>query len=205
MLTICDIKNYCQLPPNSLIVEIGAHHGEDTEAFLREYPEAFVCAIEADPRCIIKLKERLGNHPRCRIYECAISNVNGESDWYQSGGFHNGQEDWDYSSSLLKPKCHLDVFPTCTFDKIIQVKTNTLDSIIKQPVDFLWMDVQGAEHLVFDGAKETLKQTRYIYTECEEIEMYEGEKNLEGLSTILQDFSPIGFGGSNVLFKNNCF
>jgi hypothetical protein len=43
-------------------------------------------------------------------------------------------------------------------------------------VDFMWVDVQGAEDLVFTGAKDVLSRTRYVYTEYA-TDLYEGQLN----------------------------
>ena len=51
----------------------------------------------------------------------------------------------------------------------IAVETVTLDSYLKelaiQRVDLLKIDVEGAEYLVLEGAKETLQQTQYVLME----------------------------------------
>ena len=198
-LSITDIKKHCNIPLKPFIVEIGAHYGEDSIAILDEFPDAMLHVFEPDPRCIVLLQQNLGNHPRCKIHECAISDKNEIVDWYQSGGNHFFMSDWDASSSVLKPTGHLAMYPTCKFDNIIKVQTATLDSFLFESIDFLRMDVQGAEHLVFNGATETLKKTRYIYTEFATEELYEGQKNLQELCSMLPNFKPIGLFNDNGL------
>ena len=191
-MKLTDVIKYCNLDlPNSpFIVEIGAHYGEDSIALLKAFPNATLHIFEADPRCIVKLQENV----KCTVHECAISDKNGLVDWYQSGGkvghFENCYEtdDWDESSSLLKPTGHLQIFPFIKFNKVIKVQSCTLDSFLFKSIDLIWMDVQGAEHLVFEGAKETLKRTRYIHTEYSETEYYEGQKTFQELCSILSDF-----------------
>jgi hypothetical protein len=67
----------------------------------------------------------------------------------------------------------------------------------------MWVDVQGAEDLVFSGAKETLKRTRYVYTEYSNVELYENQLNLNQLLKLFGDSWEIvhDFGG-DVLLKN---
>ncbi len=128
-------------------------------------------------------------------------------EWYQSGGSPDGKrQDWDYSSSLLKPAAHLEHYPWCTFERKTQVQVVALDRLMLGAVEFIWMDVQGAEHLVLSGAVETLKRTHYLYTEYSDILMYEGQMNLDGLKGMLPDFEVAGLFGQgpcpNVLFEN---
>lgn len=51
----------------------------------------------------------------------------------------------------------------------------TLDSLFESTShwDLLKLDVQGAEHLVLAGARETLKQTSLIWTEVSFVRLYE--------------------------------
>jgi hypothetical protein len=128
-------------------------------------------------------------------------------DWYQSGGSPDGKrQDWDYSSSLLKPTAHLEHYPWCTFERKMRVQVVALDRLMFGAVDFIWMDVQGAEHLVLSGAAQTLERTRYLYTEYYDTPMYEGQLNLEGLRGMLPDFEVVGLFGqglcTNALFEN---
>lgn len=63
-----------------------------------------------------------------------------------------------------------------SFDKQIEVKTVSLDSWTKEnnieKIDLIWVDVQGAERDVIEGAKETLKNVHYFFTEYGETSTY---------------------------------
>jgi hypothetical protein len=46
-------------------------------------------------------------------------------------------------------------------------------------IDFIWADVQGAEEDLILGGLDTLrKRTKYLFTEYNNSEMYEGQINL---------------------------
>jgi len=79
------------------------------------------------------------------------------------------------SSSLRKPTC---LQPRKYNSSPIKVKTIRLDTWYKESglevIDFIWSDVEGSERDMINGAKETLKNTRYLYCEYNEKEMYEG-------------------------------
>ena len=55
-------------------------------------------------------------------------------------------------------------------------------------VDFIWADVQGAEADLVLGGRETLKRTRFFYTEYSNRELYEGQADLGQLLAMLPDF-----------------
>jgi hypothetical protein len=77
-------------------------------------------------------------------------------------------------------------------------------------IDFIWMDVQGAEERIFKGGMKTLEKTRYVYTEFSTDELYEQAPALERVLELLPDFKMIdtyeyqGCSG-NVLLRNSKF
>jgi FkbM family methyltransferase len=78
------------------------------------------------------------------------------------------ENDWSCSSSLKKPTNHLLKHRWVTFPNKVEVNCTKLDDFLhlkNTKIDFMWVDVQGAEDLVFSCAQETLKNTHYVYTE----------------------------------------
>jgi len=86
---------------------------------------------------------------------------------------------------------------------------NSIDVFFKdnklEKIDFIWMDVQGAEVDVFKGAKNTLSKIHYIYTEFCESELYEGEIGLKEILKLLPNFKIIENYGGDVLLENEKF
>src|SRR4029077_2666193 len=122
--------------------------------------------FECDPRPIRAFRSRISD-TRCQLHEVALSHRTGVATLRMSGGAREDvqQEDWDQSSSLLEPTGHLSVHPWVTFGRTCQVETTRLDDWAEQVipnrvVDFVWMDVQGAEHLVIGGGVSTFARTR---------------------------------------------
>lgn len=69
-------------------------------------------------------------------------------------------------------------------DNSVDLQTVRLDdfkSLQNTAVAFIWAYVQGVEDLVFSGARELLKRTRYVYTEYSSKELYENQLNLKEL------------------------
>jgi FkbM family methyltransferase len=201
-----------QLNPN-LLIEIGAHFGTETLKFREMLPNARIICFEPDPRNINILIEN-GVDKICELERLAISDSNGLIDFHLSSGDckHWAQDDllrnneWSASSSIKRPKLHLQAHPWVKFEQVIQVNSTRLDDykpLENNIIDFIWMDVQGAEDLVFAGAKNTLKSTKYIYTEYNNFELYENQANLNKiLSLIGSDWSIEHLYDNDVLLKN---
>jgi hypothetical protein len=93
------------------------------------------------------------------------------------------------------------------------VQSTRLDTFCEQSniteIDFIWMDVQGAELEVLSGGDRILKNTKYIYTECPIVKMYDGESDCQNILKLLPNFSTVfeNVKGTkvekDVLLKNN--
>ncbi|MFM7808348.1 MAG: FkbM family methyltransferase, partial [Planctomycetota bacterium] len=119
-------------------------------------------------------------------------------------GTHHG--DWDQSGSLRRPRKHLDVYPGVKFDRTMRVRTMRLDTFVTQQridrIDLIWAEVQGAEADLFAGCPQALACTRLLYTEYNEIEMYEGQLDLRRLLALLPDFEVVARWPEDVLLRN---
>jgi hypothetical protein len=83
----------------------------------------------------------------------------------------------DASSSLLKPKRHLDFHPDVTFPNTLQVYTLTLDEWARENqidrVDFVWFDLQGMEYDVLRSSPRISSTIKMLYSEVGLFELYE--------------------------------
>jgi 2-O-methyltransferase len=134
---------------------------------------------------VLRFKQNLGSSfERLLFSEIAISNRNGTIAFHMSGG---GCAGGGLGQIRLHscPKNHLLEHPEVTFGKTMMVKTRALDDWRAEyaltNIDFLSMDVQGAESDVIVGATETLNRTRFLYTEYSNNESYEGRLPLRQL------------------------
>lgn len=184
-----------------VIFEIGANTGSDTVK-LASIPGSVVHAFEPEPRCNLS-----GMPANVKVNRVAVSDSTGEAIFNLSD---SPGHVWTYSSSLLRPKNHLTAHKHVHFEKQVKVKTITLDEYCMEngvdSIDFVWMDVQGAEEKVFMGGSSILQKTKYIYTEYSDDEMYEGQAPLKKLLDMLGTFEVVAVWPrepSNVLLKNN--
>lgn len=218
-----NIKQFIQSLPIQTFVEIGMHFGIDTQDFRKMHPKARIVCFEPDPRNIEMIK-KLGNDKICELYELAVSNTNKPMDFYLSSGDSRKRTeneiinsyDWSCSSSLKKPTGHLLEHEWVTFPTSVKVNCCKLDDfepLKNTKIDFMWVDVQGAEDLVFSCAQETLKNTHYVYTEFSNYELYEGQLNREKLMKFFKGYrivpnvcpSPHPQHGGDILLKNMSF
>lgn len=206
------IKQFIQQIQIETFVEIGMHFGTDTQDFRKMHPNARIVSFEPDPRNIEMIK-KLENDKICEVYELALSNTNEDMDFYLSSGDSKGllndtlltDNDWSCSSSLKKPTGHLNLHKWITFPKSVKVKCCKLDDfepLKNTKIDFMWVDVQGAEDLVFSCAQETLKNTHFVYTEYSNQELYEGQLNLKQILELFVGFRVLIDYGGDVLLQN---
>jgi len=198
------------------ILEIGCNDGTDTLKFLEAMPGACIYCFDPDPRAIARFYERVGQVDHVTLEVCAVADVDGVARFHGSSGkppnvkpsspHYCHLDEWDLSGSLYEPTGHLDYSKWCTFpaDRQYQVRVIRLDSYWKgrSPVDFIWMDVQGAEASVILGASQTLTITKYIYLEYYDRPLYAGQVSLDTLKSMLSGFDFVGKYGDNALFRN---
>jgi 2-O-methyltransferase len=198
-----------------LILDIGANNGATTAQFLHAFPKSTIFAFEPDVRAIRKFKNRIKDDPRVQLFEIAIGSHDHEAEFYVSSGTPPNAspqviaeyvEGFDQSGSLRAPKSHKQVWPWVKFESKVKVPVRGLDGWAAKHgigrVDLIWADVQGAEGDLAAGAKSTLANTRFFYTEYSDTEWYEGQATLRQLIEMLDKFVIVRRFGMDVLFKN---
>jgi len=203
-----------------VIVEIGAHYGEDSVRFTEVFDNATIYCFEPDPRNIAIFKKYIQD-PRIKLFECALSNEEGHATFYQSYQELTQDQvpekyDWispdDYrqynvnssGASSLK-KGFSDVVA-----ESIMVQTKRYDLWSKENnvtnVDIAWIDTQGSENLVIEGMGNEISNIKLIWIEYGET-FYEGgmskQETIKLLSSrgfeVLKDF-PSDLSKGDLLF-----
>jgi len=138
------------LRPGMNVLDIGAHHGFYTLlASQKVSPTGRVVAFEPSPREYRKLLRhlRLNGCDNVRARNCALGSREGKAELFLVEGRETG------CNSLRPPNAGE---PT----KTVPASVSTLDSCLKQEkvdqVDFIKLDVEGAEMEVLQGAEELL-------------------------------------------------
>lgn len=173
-------------PKDELIIfDIGACEGEDSIRYSNLFPNSKVFAFEPLPDNYRKIQENIKRYKKTNIfpYKEALSDEVGNATFYVSSGKPDGinqDENWDYgnkSSSLLEPTTKLkQIHNWLKFEDQISVQANTIVNFAKTNnlnyIDFMHIDVQGAELMVLEGAKEYHSKIKIIWLEVENLELY---------------------------------
>ena len=205
-----------------VIFDIGACEGEDSIRYNYLFKNAAIYSFEPLPenfdKCIINFSK--DSFKRIRPFQLALSSSNGVAKFYVSSGSPEGKNrpDWDYgnkSSSLYSPDASYKKNEWLKFEKEIEVKKQTISSFCLdqsiQKVDFIHMDVQGAELDVLIGAETILSSIKAIWLEVENVSMYEGQPLKKDIEKFMKkmDFIKIkdtAFGDSgDQLYLNSMY
>lgn len=208
-----------------VILEIGGHYGEDTLRFYKYFPESKIYSFEPDPRNIQIFKKNCSNINSIQLIEKAVSDKHNENtsfymaytditDEIQDKYKFIDKEEYknlklnNSGSSSIKKSTRIDLINS----EKINVNTIRLDKWVIENnienIDFIWIDVQGAEKEVIEGALNILNNVKYIQLEYGETEYENGLSKNETYNMMISnnfelvlDFSPNNIKG-DFLFKN---
>lgn len=171
-----------------IIFDIGACEGEDTVRYARRFPRARLFAFEPLPANQALVRANLARYgiDRAELVPLALSDRAGETVFHVSSGRPPDEfagRDWNYgnkSSSLLAPAVAGPMYGWVEFKERITVRTATLDDFCAErgipAIDFIHMDVQGAEWLVLQGAHRMLPRTGALWLEVSDRALYAGQR-----------------------------
>lgn len=171
-----------------VIFDIGACEGEDSVRYARRFTRAHIHTFEPLPanQKLIRANFATYGASQAALVPLALSNRAGEAVFHVSSGRPPTEfagKDWNYgnkSSSLLPPAQSDPMYGWVEFKERITVRTATLDDYCREHaiacIDFIHMDVQGAEHLVLQGARAMLPRIRAIWLEVADQALYQGQQ-----------------------------
>jgi len=163
------------------VVHIGAHYGEEIQEYVDNGIQK-ITVFEPLSKNFEVLAERLQNvNADIQGYQVALGSQKGTATMYLSS--NEAQ-----SSSILKPKEHLEHHPDVSFDGTEEVEVSILDDYDLGDANFINMDVQGYELEVLRGGKETLNNVDYVYCEVNRGEMYENNAMIDDIDKYLGEY-----------------
>ena len=138
------------LSEDSNCVDVGAHRGAILRPVFKFAPNGTHYAFEPIPDLY---QDLVRSFPAARVYRIALSDKSGVAT------FHHVTRYPGYSGLLRRryPSDNVDV-------RQIEVKQDTLDSVLgeKGSIDFMKIDVEGAELNVLKGAERTIQNNKPI-------------------------------------------
>ena len=132
------------------ILDLGANCGLSALFFLLRYPEARLTCVEADPSLFSILEKNIrpvASASRVVLQQAAVAAATGVIDFHSSGA----------DSGRLVPHASLP-------SKLHKVPAVSLDSLIDGPIDFLKVDIEGAETEVILACQK-LDQVHRLFVE----------------------------------------
>ncbi|UUX97508.1 FkbM family methyltransferase [Aquabacterium sp. J223] len=172
---------------------IGAHRFDELPLIDRIFPSLRrIYLFEPQPAPLQVLRDLAARDARITVFPVAVSDADG------TARFHVASNSGE-SSSLLALGSHRELFPEVTIDRVVEVPTRRLDSVLREhqlpAPDLLLIDVQGAEHLVLKSLPPSLLQgVRLIYTEVSTEAVYESAGLMKDVEALLVPrFVNVGF------------
>ncbi len=163
---------------------IGAHRFQEVALIDRIFPALeHIYLFEPLPGPLQALREMATADARLRVFGVAIADEDGQA------SFRVANNDGE-SSSLLDFESHRDLFPGVEFERVIDVSTRRLASVLAEHAlpapDVLFIDAQGAEYRILASlGAELTAEVRLIYTEVSTERVYAGAGLLSQVQELL--------------------
>lgn len=179
--------------------DIGSCEGLSSIRYLEIFTNATSYAFEPVPsnfEKILKNKDKF-QATNLHAYCLGLSSQKGTATFYLSSGEPPNKEvptdqSSDFgnkSSSLYKPGKTKEIHPWLEFNETISIETETLENFCKdheiETIDFIHMDVQGAELIVLEGAENMISNINSIWLEVEKVPLYENQALKPQIETFL--------------------
>jgi FkbM family methyltransferase len=178
ILDLENLQNKYNLQING-VLHIGANAGGEYSTY-KKLNISPIIFVEALSHIFEQLIQNVGSE--CLLFQTALGNKVGEVLIHTEIGSNNG------SSSVLTPKIHTTQYPQINLTGQTIVPITKVDKLDIPHVNFINIDVQGYELEVFKGSETYLKNVKYIMTEVNNAELYEGCVMISELDEYLKNF-----------------
>jgi FkbM family methyltransferase len=169
-----EIVKICRLLPPAAILDVGSHRGDTIVRYLDEFRSIPIYGFEPTPESFQYLQQRFGGSTQVTLHSVALSNESGVHEFFCNVDEQTNSlldNDAENQESFGEDTTHV---------QRIEVRTTTLDEwAAKEFPDgrlVLKVDVQGAEGLLIEGGRETIRnRVIAFYSEVMLSPMYSGQ------------------------------
>jgi len=187
------------------IIQVGANIGQEISLF-KTYTNN-ILAFEPSLTASFLFKNKFND---IDIFNIALGNEDGIKKIYKSSNM-------DESSSLLRPKKHINIYPDILFNDKTHVTVNRFTTFMKNNPQYnysnynvLVIDTQGYDLNVIKEFDNYINNMDLVIAEYINVELYEGNQGLHELNeymisknfTIVDTFDENN-GAGNVVFRRN--
>ena len=169
------------LPEDPIILEAGAHYGQDTRWMAELWPKGTIHAFEPTPVNFQRVEQIAKEFTNIRCCTYALDIECCTKLFYQDGDEDHGNQG---ANSLL-----LHNILAKSSNPPIKVECLTIDQWASQEgvdhVDFMWLDIEGNELNALKGAPNILSTVKAIFTEVNLQEFWHGAATYNTLKTWL--------------------
>lgn len=153
------------------VLHLGASTGQERKEY-DNYCKGDVLWVEAIPSVYSELVKNIEPYENQRAFNACLSNVDDDEVVF------NVSNNESQSSSILELGVHMDIHPEVHYVDQIKMKTKRVDTLFKgysfENINFLNVDLQGAEHLAIEGMGDLIKHFDYALLEVNMQETYRG-------------------------------
>lgn len=190
---ISKVKPYAN--GSKIIFEIGAYDGVDIEEIKNVFgDDCIVHAFEPDPEVFFKLRKYNESHGVI-CNNIALSNYSGYAKfvkcWDPSIEDQSNRSLWHKTIQSLMHNTQQHIMSRNVREEEINVPVTTINEYCKinniHP-DILLLDTQGSEWEILDGASMYLNNIKSVMSEWSTKELYEGQKMLEDIVSLLKKY-----------------
>jgi FkbM family methyltransferase len=160
------IYNYSKKLNFEIMIDVGSHQGEFISRFLQNKKIKKLFCFEPNLKLYRKLMDTYKHNKRVLLYDCALGEKNSRKRLFISNltynstmsSFNKKSNYLKFKNLVLKDKNQKStIINQKSFDKMFK-KTNIKKSFLK-------IDVEGYELNVLNGAKNKIKEVKYILIE----------------------------------------
>ncbi|MGC4103701.1 FkbM family methyltransferase [Ferruginibacter sp.] len=136
------------LPPTAYIIDCGANIGLSVIYMKQLYPDAKIIAFEPDAKNFALLEKNVSS------FQCKNVSLRKEAVWIAD------TELYFATAGSMSSKIEQEATSSTTI-----VKATRLKNLLTEPVDFLKIDIEGAEYAVLEDIRENLHNVKNLFIE----------------------------------------